>query len=179
MRNHRFAPVLLAAQLAMLAGCASRPTGTPDNEPTLAALAKQPAAKPATQTNAVITATPEQAAAAYKRFLDSAPHAPQRADALRRLGDLAMDSADNQSADKGTDPDYKAAIARYQDYLKTYPNDPGNDRVLYQLARAYELGATGYISKPSYLHDVRAVLANTILYWAALKRATSAGGLPL
>ena len=140
MRNHRFAPLLLAAQLAMLAGCASRPTGTSDNEPTLASLAKPAAAKPAPQTNAVITATPEQAVAAYKRFLDSAPKAPQRAEALRRLGDLAMDSADNQSADKGTDPDYKATITRYQDYLKTYPNDPGNDRVLYQLARAYELG---------------------------------------
>ena len=35
--------------------------------------------------------------------------------------------------------DYKAAIKQYQDFLKTYPNDSGNDRVLYQLARAYEL----------------------------------------
>ena len=43
------------------------------------------------------------------------------------------------------------------------------------VARAYELGASGYISKPSYLHDVRAVLGNTLLYWAALKRAGGAG----
>ena len=56
------------------------------------------------------------------------------------MGDLAMDSADNQSANAGTDPDYRAAITRYQDYLKTYPTDPNNDRVLYQLARAHELG---------------------------------------
>ena len=40
----------------------------------------------------------------------------------------------------GTAADYQAAITRYQDFLKTYPNDPGNDRVLYQLARAHELG---------------------------------------
>jgi len=40
------------------------------------------------------------------------------------------------------------------------------------VARAYELGASGYISKPSYVHDVRAVLGNTLLYWAAMKRAT-------
>ena len=61
---------------------------------------------------------------------------------MRRLGDLEMDSADNsQSASRRSArgaPDYKAAIARYQDYLKTYPNDPNNDRVLYQMARAYE-----------------------------------------
>ena len=43
------------------------------------------------------------------------------------------------------------------------------------IARAYELGASGYISKPSYLADVRAVLGNTLLYWAALKRAAGDG----
>ena len=37
-------------------------------------------------------------------------------------------------------PDYKAAIARYEDFLKAYPKDPRNDRVLYQLARAQEQG---------------------------------------
>ncbi|MGI8967533.1 MAG: response regulator [Chloroflexota bacterium] len=40
------------------------------------------------------------------------------------------------------------------------------------IAGAYELGASGYISKPSYLHDLRAVLGNTLLYWTAMKRAT-------
>jgi CheY-like chemotaxis protein len=46
------------------------------------------------------------------------------------------------------------------------------------VARAYELGASGYISKPSYLHDLRAVLGNTLLYWSAMRRATlqSEGG---
>jgi CheY-like chemotaxis protein len=47
------------------------------------------------------------------------------------------------------------------------------------VARAYELGASGYISKPSYLHDLRAVLGNTLLYWSAMRRATlqSEGGV--
>lgn len=40
------------------------------------------------------------------------------------------------------------------------------------VAKAYELGASGYISKPSYMHDIRAVLGNTLLYWSAMKRAT-------
>jgi CheY-like chemotaxis protein len=39
------------------------------------------------------------------------------------------------------------------------------------VARAYELGASGYISKPSYMHDLRAVLGNTLLYWSAMRRA--------
>ncbi len=39
------------------------------------------------------------------------------------------------------------------------------------IARAYELGASGYISKPSLMHDLRAVLGNTLLYWSAMKRA--------
>ena len=44
------------------------------------------------------------------------------------------------------------------------------------VTRAYELGASGYISKPSYLHDVRAVLGNTLLYWTAMKRAAQPAG---
>lgn len=43
------------------------------------------------------------------------------------------------------------------------------------IARAYELGASGYISKPSYLHDLRAVLGNTLLYWSAMKRPAATG----
>ncbi len=59
---------------------------------------------------------------------------------MRRLGDLEMDAADNRSASSssGAAPDYKQAVARYQEFLKAHPNDPGNDRVLYQLARAQE-----------------------------------------
>jgi CheY-like chemotaxis protein len=39
------------------------------------------------------------------------------------------------------------------------------------VAKAYELGASGYISKPSYMHDIRAIPGNTLLYWSAMKRA--------
>ena len=137
MHAARFTPIALAV---LLAACASTRPGTPDNEPTLATLSTRALPKVQAQVDAGIAASPEQAAAAYQRFLDVAPRAPQRAEALRRLGDLAMDSADNRSANAGTDPDYRAAITRYQDYLKAYPSDPNNDRVLYQLARAHELG---------------------------------------
>ncbi len=128
----------LLAAACLLAACAG-PRGTPDNEPTLKTLAgrsvevvKDPGAR----------ANPTQAIAAYEKFLDIAPKAPQRAEAMRRLGDLEMEAADlrSASAEVPADPDYKAAIKRYQDFLKTYPNDPTNDRVLYQLARAQEQG---------------------------------------
>ncbi len=87
----------------------------------------------------------DSAAIAYQDFLKAAPRDPHRQEALRRLGDLEMDRVDDRFAaadtNNNTPADYRAAIARYLDFLKTYPSDPGNDRVLYQLARAYELSA--------------------------------------
>ncbi len=65
-----------------------------------------------------------------------------RQEALRRLGDLEMDRVDNlvgAGERQGTPEDYKAAIARYRAFLAAYPTAAGNDRVLYQLARAQEL----------------------------------------
>lgn len=125
-----------------LSACAGRrDTGTPDNEPTLKALAGR---EVQVATDSRIQADEAQAIAAYRKFLEIAPKAPQRAEALRRLGDLEMDSTDSRlaSGQGGTTstgaPDYRAAIKQYQDYLKLYPKDPGNDRVLYQLARAQE-----------------------------------------
>jgi TolA-binding protein len=87
-----------------------------------------------------IKADERAAIKAYRDFLAAAPRDPQRPEAMRRLGDLEMDSADNRSVNESGAgaPDYRAAVARYQEYLKAYPNDPGNDRVLYQMARAHE-----------------------------------------
>jgi tetratricopeptide (TPR) repeat protein len=85
----------------------------------------------------------ERTIAAYRDFLKSAPKDPQRPEAMRRLGDLEMDLADAHAAGgaAGTnEADYRAAIKQYQEYLKNFPKDPGNDRVLYQLARAQEQG---------------------------------------
>jgi TolA-binding protein len=134
--SHKLAPLLVAC---LLAACASKKGFTPDNEPTLKTLAGRTVT---VEKDSVVAANEEQAIDAYRKFLEVAPAAPQRAEAMRRIGDLEMDSADNKSGTgaAANGPDYKAAIARYQDYLKTYPADPGNDRVLYQLARAYEQG---------------------------------------
>ena len=44
-------------------------------------------------------------------------------------------------------------------------SDANND-----IAKAYELGASGYIAKPSHYQDLRGVLQNTLLYWSAMNR---------
>jgi TolA-binding protein len=138
----RAASLSLLAAACLLAGCAAR-RGTPDDEPTLRTLA---ARRIAVEKDSVPPASEDEAIAAYKQFLAvtaKEPKSPQRAEAMRRIGDLEMDGADARSADAAASaaaPDYRAAIARYREFLKTYPDDPGNDRVLYQLARAQEQG---------------------------------------
>jgi TolA-binding protein len=135
MRRSNSVAVLIACGLCACAG----PKAPGDDAPTLKTLA---ARQIAVEPDRGIAGSEEQAIAAYRKFLDTAPAAPQRLEAMRRLGDLEMDSADNRSATAAASngPDYRAAIARYQEFLKTYPKDPGNDRVLYQLSRAYEQG---------------------------------------
>jgi cellulose synthase operon protein C len=132
---------LLPLSVALLAlGACSTVERSSDNAPTLASLAKRDIE---IAPDRGIKGSQQQAIAAYRNFLDSAPRAVQRPEAMRRLGDLEMDSADQRIADgqsKGESVDYQAAIKRYQDYLKDHPNDPGNGRVLYQLARAHEQG---------------------------------------
>ncbi len=94
---------------------------------------KMPASRPA-------TATP---IAAYRKFLETAPqaraahrgHAPPR-----RPGDGRRRQPARPAAAVDQRPTTGPPIARYQDFLKAYPKDPGNDRVLYQLARAHEQG---------------------------------------
>ena len=63
---------------------------------------------------------------------------------MRRLGDLEMDVADQRSA-AGQGPASgsrlpRAAVKRYEEFLKAFPDDKGNDRVHYQLARAQGAG---------------------------------------
>src|SRR5882757_4048635 len=82
----------------------------------------------------------------YRRFLDlNAGDAALRAEALRRLGDLNLESSESERIERElvTNEGLRAteAIHLYAALLKTYPKYERNDAVLYQLARAYELNA--------------------------------------
>jgi cellulose synthase operon protein C len=82
----------------------------------------------------------------YRRFLDlNAGDAALRAEALRRLGDLNLESSESERIERElvTNEGLRAteAIDLYSALLKTYPKYERNDAVLYQLARAYELNA--------------------------------------
>ena len=141
-RPRTLAVLLLTGSLGAcsLFGGGHKPGATPDDAPTLKTLLTREVVIDA---DPGIPADENKAIAAYRNFLAVTPDAKQRAEALRRLGDLSMSSADNDNAANPTPsgtPDYTAAIAQYRDYLKTYPDDPDNDRILYQLARAQEQG---------------------------------------
>lgn len=82
----------------------------------------------------------------YRRFLDlNAGDAGLRAEALRRLGDLNLESSESERIEHElvTNEGLRAteAIDLYAALLKTFPKYERNDAVLYQLARAYELNA--------------------------------------
>jgi tetratricopeptide (TPR) repeat protein len=78
----------------------------------------------------------------YRAFLELQNADPKlRAEALRRLGDLNLDSGELErmaSEISQIDAAGAEAIRLYTTLLKAYPDYPRNDQVLYQLARAYE-----------------------------------------
>lgn len=84
----------------------------------------------------------ERARQGYQQYLDQAQTDPKlAAEAMRRLADLELESAD--LADTSVDAraaSYRKAAARYRELLKKFPDDPKNDQVYYQLARSEEGG---------------------------------------
>jgi tetratricopeptide (TPR) repeat protein len=89
-----------------------------------------------------VEASPGRAMESYRRFLELQNTDPQlRAEALRRLGDLNLESGEIERMGKEiTQLDLQGAeaIKLYTTLLKAYPDYARNDQVLYQLARAYE-----------------------------------------
>lgn len=92
-----------------------------------------------------LEASPSRAMESYRHFLELQATDPQlRAEALRRLGDLNLESGEFERMGKEvTQQDLQGAeaIRLYTTLLKAYPDYVRNDQVLYQLARAYETTA--------------------------------------
>jgi cellulose synthase operon protein C len=129
-----------AAWLALLLGSGVA-RGASQNPPTIKDLDNQPAPISTDPPQGVDAA---QTMDSYRRFLDlNAGDAGLRAEALRRLGDLHLESSESERIERElvTNEGLHAteAITLYSALLKAYPNYERNDAVLYQLARAYEL----------------------------------------
>jgi cellulose synthase operon protein C len=80
----------------------------------------------------------------YRRFLELVSADPDlRAEAMRRLADLELEAAQEKQLDAGAaagQEDFDSAVSLFQQLLEAYPDYRRSDTVLYQLARAYEIG---------------------------------------
>ena len=87
----------------------------------------------------------EKTAGYYKRFLAIAPAGTMYGNALRRLADINLQTAQELSTSSSRKKRQRAqkqireAIRLYRAFLQSYPGQSNNDMVLYQLAKAYEL----------------------------------------
>jgi TolA-binding protein len=92
-----------------------------------------------------ISSSSDLARESYRSFLELAATDPElQAEALRRLGDLELDASEAQQLAQNLDEldnsSFNNAVQLYQRLLSSYPDYRRNDTVLYQLARAYEVG---------------------------------------
>ncbi len=146
MSRIRLAVVLLAL-LPLAAGAAK-----PKPPPTLKDLKRE---APVVRTGETVAPDPERAKALYRDFLElEGGDAGLRAEAMRRLGDLQMESGDaarGEAAGQGG-AETREAIDIFTRLLEQEPEYPRADVVLYQLARGWEsLGepekALGYLDR--------------------------------
>ena len=132
--------VLMLAASLLLAGA---PAGAGDKrgEPTIASLAERKVEIPA---GGEIAGSATKARDNYREFLDLVSADPAlRAEAMRRLADLELEAAQARQLDGApgsSQQDFEDAIALFQELLEAYPDYRRSDTVLYQLARAYEIG---------------------------------------
>lgn len=139
---NRAVPMLMAALL--VSGCQSMgflSGGKEERKPepgTLGTL--EPAARLApgdTETeNEVVSLA--QVMTSYQALLPLLEDPAKRVEVRHRLADLEFQRAENELAEHAVD-DMAGAISAYQALLEEYPERDGNDEVLYQLARAYDL----------------------------------------
>ncbi|HEU5137715.1 MAG TPA: tetratricopeptide repeat protein, partial [Steroidobacteraceae bacterium] len=130
----------LAILVALCAGVAISAAAAPKKkEKTIGELGSRPVV---VQQDQKVEASAARAMDNYRRFLELQKTDPQlRAEALRRLGDLNMEAGEGERlAGEASTIDMQGAeaIKLYTSLLKSYPDYPRNDQVLYQLARAYE-----------------------------------------
>jgi TolA-binding protein len=131
---------ITALTVALLSGCSIMGS---DDAPTIGDLSKRPVKLDDTP----ITSSEQQAMNAYRNFLATRDESEARPHAMRRLADINLEAEVLPEADFDSDKavslypeQVKDSITLYRKLLNNYPHRENNDAVLYQLARAYELG---------------------------------------
>lgn len=112
-----------------------------DQAPTIESLSKR---KLKLETRETLSVDRAEVVEHYRDFLDNAPEGMIFGEAMRRLGDLELESISEaqlsgEAAVNQVARQLDAAIRLYETFLETYPNHKTNDLTWYQLARAYDL----------------------------------------
>lgn len=82
---------------------------------------------------------PAKASENYQKLLELAPDDDTKAESMRRLADLTVQIEDDKgNSGPESEKAVRNSIKLYDGLLYARPNDPHNDRVFYQLARAYQ-----------------------------------------
>jgi TolA-binding protein len=93
-------------------------------------------------TSRAIEGSEQKAIESYRRFLELASEDPLlRAEAMRRLADLQLETSEGEQLDIGAEvlgTEAGTTTGLYEQLLESYPGYEKNDLVLYQLARAHE-----------------------------------------
>ena len=122
-----------------LSGCIFGRSGRPDKSPTIASLNKKTIEVAA---EAPIQNPKEKAARSYRDLLNEDADPAMNFEARRRLADLQLEAQEEALLDADETgiqfETFAEAIRLYEELLKGYPNYERNDRIMYQLARAYE-----------------------------------------
>lgn len=127
----------LAVLIAALSGCSLFREAPPPHEPTLAEL--KPAKLPV-RSAALPQVGLQQVADNYREVLRETRDPELRVQVSQRLADLQMLSGEQQQlAGRQITHNFDATIAAYTELLAQHPNRPENDRLLYQLGKAYDL----------------------------------------
>jgi cellulose synthase operon protein C len=127
-------PLAWALLVAALSACAPVQRQKPaDAGPDIGSLEQTaPVSEPAPEPPMDTAADPQQEAVQhYQRFVELAPENAASAMAQQRIADLQLETA-------GSGGDAARSIEIYEGILRDQPSETGDERILYQLARAYE-----------------------------------------
>jgi tetratricopeptide (TPR) repeat protein len=128
-------PPLLA--LVLLGGCSYLGIAPGQQQPTLADL--QPASLP-DEGQPLPQVSLVELTGVYRDVLEVTDDEATRRQVMHRLADIEMLEAESRlgAGDTGSEL-FAAAIAAYETLLQQDPDNPANDRLLYQLSRAHEM----------------------------------------